>query len=373
MATESTASINEQHNFRQQIVPMSDGSQFRQAFELGNQTILNTEIMQQIPATCTESNVDVDTMIKEFTLNTEQARAFKIICEHSLGLQTEPLKMYIGGAGGTGKSRVINALKFFFERRGQGRRFCLASYTGVAAKNISGMTVHAALSLNQQKKGNKGKTQRDLIVMWEGVEYFFIDEISMIGCQMMYRISQALIEAKGNSAPFGGINFIVAGDFAQLPPVGETRLYASVNTSQTQRATKKGQEVVFGKLLWLSIKTVVILTESMRQVGPENQRLVQILERLREGKCNEDDFDLLSSRILLNVDNINWNDWKNAPVIVSENAQKDAINERAAYTFAKRTNQPLHWYYAIDTHQQVPVTDTALKEHLQNLNSGVTN
>ena len=157
------------------------------------------------------------------------------------------------------------------------------------------MTVHAALSLNQQKSGNKGNTRQDLIAMWEGVDYFFIDEISMIGCQMLYQISKVLIEAKGISEPFGGINFIVAGDFAQLPPVGETRLYTFVNTSQTQRTTKRGQEVIFGNFLWLSINTVVILTESMRQVGPENQLLIQTLARLREGRCNDTDFHLLSS------------------------------------------------------------------------------
>ena len=234
----TNADNGEQHIFRQQIA-MNDGSAFRQASDFKNQPIISAEISQQIPATCIENNIDVDEMIKEFTLNNEQARAFRIICNHSMNSQNEALKMYIGGAGGTGKSRVINALKKYFEQRGQGRRFRLASYTGVAAKNISGMTVHSALSLNQQRKGNKSKTRRDLIAMWEGVDYFFIDEISMIGCQMMYRISEALIEAKGNSAPFGGINFIVAGDFAQLPPVGETRLYASINTSQNQRATKK--------------------------------------------------------------------------------------------------------------------------------------
>ena len=362
------------HNIGEQM--MSDGSDFRQAINISDQPVLNSTISQSIcipDCTQAENNIDIDEMINEFTLNTEQARAFKIICEHSMHHQKEPLKMYIGGAGGTGKSRVINALKEFFLRKGQGRRFRLASYTGVAAKNISGMTVHAALSLNQQKKANKGNTRRDLTAMWEGVDFFFIDEISMIGCQMLYRISEALIEAKGNSQPFGGVNFIVAGDFAQLPPVGETRLYASVNTSQTQKATKRGQEVTFGKLLWLSISTVIILTESMRQVGHENLHLVQTLSRLREGKCNDADFQLLSNRVIQNVNNINWNDWKDAPLIVSENAQKDAINELAAHAFARRTNQTLHWYYAIDQHQQNVVSDEALKRHLQNLNSGVTN
>ncbi|KAG1792594.1 uncharacterized protein HD556DRAFT_1222594, partial [Suillus plorans] len=82
-------------------------------------------------------------------LNTEQARAFRIVAEHSLQIKSEPLRMFIGGAGGTGKSRVINTLKEFFHRRNQSRRFRLASYTGVAAKNISGMTLHSALSIGQ--------------------------------------------------------------------------------------------------------------------------------------------------------------------------------------------------------------------------------
>ncbi|KAG1748251.1 uncharacterized protein EDB91DRAFT_1003527, partial [Suillus paluster] len=55
-------------------------------------------------------DVSIDNMIEEFTLNTEQARAFRIVAEHSLLVKPEPLRMFIGGAGGTGKSRVINAL-----------------------------------------------------------------------------------------------------------------------------------------------------------------------------------------------------------------------------------------------------------------------
>jgi len=199
---------------------LSDGSTFRNALE--GQSV-NPTIAQDIPQTVTENMVNIEAMIAEFTLNVEQARAFRIICEQSLQKYVEPLKMYIGGAGGTGKSRVINALREFFIRRGQERRFRLASYTGVAATNISGMTVHSALSFNQHKKGDaNGKTRGDLTAMWEGVDFFFIDEISMIGCKMLYKISEALIEAKGNTSLFGGINFIVAGDFAQLPPVGES-------------------------------------------------------------------------------------------------------------------------------------------------------
>ncbi|KAJ7111005.1 hypothetical protein C8R44DRAFT_528533, partial [Mycena epipterygia] len=75
-------------------------------------------------------------------LNTEQARAFSIVGEHSMpGASKMPLRMHLGGPGGTGKSKVINALQDFFVERGQSRRLRLSSFNGLAARNISGMTL----------------------------------------------------------------------------------------------------------------------------------------------------------------------------------------------------------------------------------------
>jgi hypothetical protein len=127
--------------------------------------------------------------------------------------------MFLGGPGGTGKSRVINSLTDFFTRRGQSRRFRLASYTGVAARNITGMTLHAALGIGRISKMNSN-ARRDVMAMWDGVDYLFIDEVSMIGCGLLSDVSEALSIAKGSTDSFGGINMIFAGDFAQLPPVG---------------------------------------------------------------------------------------------------------------------------------------------------------
>jgi len=44
----------------------------------------------------------------------------------------------------------------------------------------------------------------------------------------MLQIHDALCEAKENSELFGGINIIFVGDFAQLPPVGDTKLYSHI-------------------------------------------------------------------------------------------------------------------------------------------------
>ncbi|KAG1738068.1 hypothetical protein EDD22DRAFT_787297, partial [Suillus occidentalis] len=95
-------------------------------------------------------NINSDRVAQEWSLNDEQCRAFKIIAEHSRTSNSEPLRMFIGRPAGTGKSRVINALKDFFVKRNQARRFRLTSYMGVAAQNISGMTLHASLFLNQR-------------------------------------------------------------------------------------------------------------------------------------------------------------------------------------------------------------------------------
>ncbi|KAJ7157826.1 hypothetical protein C8R46DRAFT_891673, partial [Mycena filopes] len=89
-------------------------------------------------------------VIGKWTLNPEQIRAFKIVAEHSAVPKASPLRMFLGGPGGTGKSRVIDALADFFASRGEERRLRRASYTGVAARNIRGMTLHAALGFGKQ-------------------------------------------------------------------------------------------------------------------------------------------------------------------------------------------------------------------------------
>ncbi|THU92916.1 hypothetical protein K435DRAFT_622394, partial [Dendrothele bispora CBS 962.96] len=147
----------------------------------------------------------------------------------------------------------------------------------------------------------------------------------MIGCNFLLKISKALSDAKHNTSPFGGINIIFAGDFAQLPPVNDPRLFTHVKT--TEVGTTRGQSNVFGKLLWYAIDTVVFLTVIMRQSGVNNQPFVDLLSRLRVGS---------------------YPHWRAAPIIVAENRVKDAINIQASEAFARRTGRTLHWYYALD-------------------------
>ncbi|KAG1855018.1 hypothetical protein F4604DRAFT_1883288 [Suillus subluteus] len=147
----------------------------------------------------------------------------------------------------------------------------------------------------------------------------------MIGCNFLLQISEALTEAKGKTMLFGGMNLITAGDFNQLPPVRQPHLFSHVNTHRV--ATSQGQNAVLGKLLWLSIDTVVILNEIRWQQGKENQPFIELLSWLHHGNCTTADYALLNTQQISNV-NPDWNDgWRDAPVI-------DAFNVQATADFA---------------------------------------
>ncbi|KAJ7475564.1 hypothetical protein B0H11DRAFT_1727418, partial [Mycena galericulata] len=85
---------------------VSDGSAFRNALS----TDEAPRIRQDVQPTNPEKNVDIEAHIQKWTLNREQAHAFRIIASHSLEQKPQQLRMHLSGPGGTGKSRVIHAL-----------------------------------------------------------------------------------------------------------------------------------------------------------------------------------------------------------------------------------------------------------------------
>lgn len=127
------------------------------------------------------------------------------------------------------------------------------------------------------------------------------------------------------------------------------------------------------KLLWRSVDTVVLLNEQMRQSGEANAKFVSLLNRLRDGSCTGEDFNLLNSRLVLTAkEDLTSELWRKAPVIVSENAVKDAINVRATLAFVERTHQTVQWFEAIDTYHRTKITDPDVREYMLRQPSGKT-
>ncbi|KAJ7788541.1 hypothetical protein B0H14DRAFT_2232297, partial [Mycena olivaceomarginata] len=68
------------------------------------------EIRQDIEGSEPENNVNIEAHIAKWTLNVEQARAFRIIANHSLQDRPDQLRMFLAGPGGAGGSRVLDSL-----------------------------------------------------------------------------------------------------------------------------------------------------------------------------------------------------------------------------------------------------------------------
>jgi len=300
----------------------------------------------------------INSIVKDKTLNTEQERAFRIVANHATNINQEQLKMYIGGMAGTGKSQVIKALVQFFSLRNEKHRFVILGPTGTAAALNNGSTYHSFLGIQVGTSHNLKQEQQAIAQLKEklqGVEYIFLDEVSMLACHDLYKISSQLAKALNeHEIPFGGMNFIFAGDFAQLPPVGGKTLYSNVVSTQLNAGLSvRDQEAAIGKALWHQITTVVILRQNMRQKlqTPKDAELRNALVNMRYGKCTPDDIKFLKSLVAgrrADQPKLASKEFRNVAVICGRHTQKDQINMTGCERFAKDTGQTLIDFYSID-------------------------
>ena len=90
--------------------------------------------------------------------------------------------------------------------------------TGAVAALSNGSTYHSVLGIDDGEF-IPAKSLAQIRAKLDGVDDIFLDEISMLSCHDLYKISSQSAKAcGGHNKPFGGINFIFSGDFAQLPP-----------------------------------------------------------------------------------------------------------------------------------------------------------
>ena len=138
-----------------------------------------------------------------------------------------PLLMAHGGAG-AGKSTVIHTLavhmqKILQQEDDDVNSPCVirTAFTGTAAANIDGNTLHAAFGLAFDGKHNsltdqKRKQKRAEL---KNLKMIIIDEVSMTKADMLYQIDLVLQEITGCKKPFGNIAIFAFGDMMQLQPV----------------------------------------------------------------------------------------------------------------------------------------------------------
>jgi len=180
----------------------------------------------------------------------------------------------------------------------------------------------------------------------DGVDYTFLDEVSMVSCSDNYKISSQLAKAMNEfELPYGGMNMIFSGDFAQLPPVFGSPLYSgTVGTTTDVTYDCSRSRSCYWKGTLASSDYSLILRENMRQKtqSVEDAKLRTALENMRYAACTPEDIKFLKSRIAgrrPEQPKLSTKEFRNVSIITALNAQKDRINELGSVRFAAETGQ----------------------------------
>jgi PIF1-like helicase len=296
------------------------------------------------------------TVCEDDQLNDAQQRAFNLfikplklsmgeevaarIRERSPGWDRQML--YLGGAGGTGKTRVIHAIKALLERTDCRNQLLVSATTGTAAKLIAGSTIDSLCGFGRGNRTNTAdidddddyyygdsRFQRtDMDNSWTNCRFLILDEVSIGGCGKLARISEALCERKSDVLPFGGLSVLFSGDFHQLPPVMDVPLYVNPSSrkmpSLASNTRQRVNDEQNGYNLFQDItKTKVLLKEHYRA---RDEAVYSVLDRIRCGNATTTDKQLLHSRTFgcPGGPDVEDKEWRTAMLITTRNDIREA-------------------------------------------------
>ena len=244
------------------------------------------------------------------------------------------------GKGGVGKSFLIRAMEHgiwqvMMEKYGREEyptvrvAVKLAAFTGKAAFQVRGVTIHSLLSIGKIDRSygiqplqaeSLRRLQRDL----KNTRFLFLDEMSMIGLRLLDAIDNRLrqIFSLHHDKPFGGLIIVLFGDYGQLPPVMDSPLYAPI----TDRSETILQHAF--QLYRSSFTRAFELTQQMRQQGitDMDRRFQIVLSNLRTGEVQKEDWEFLQTRVLARLSPPERSTFESAIFLFSTNKEVDDRN-----------------------------------------------
>jgi hypothetical protein len=140
----------------------------------------------------------------------------------------EPPMLMVHGGAGAGKSTVINLLAPWVQSillKAGDDPDCpyviKCAFTGTAAANIQGQTLHSAFGFSFDNKHHtlSDKKREEKRNALKNLKMVIIDEVSMVRVDMHYQLDLRLQEIKEKpNVTFGGVALVCFGDLMQLKP-----------------------------------------------------------------------------------------------------------------------------------------------------------
>ncbi len=228
--------------------------------------------------------INLKSLSNDFSVTSEMKLALKAIASGE-----SPI--FISGGAGTGKSTLLKMI-----RKLANSSLAVLAPTGIAALNVSGMTIHSFFrlppSLMTHHNFKRSPSAQDLFRRLSGI---IIDEISMVRADLLDAMDATLRMHLDSGKPFGGVQIVMLGDLSQLPPVlAGKELEQHFSKMYESRFFFDAHSLRSGPLHRYN------LTETFRQ---EDSAFVGILNRLRFGTATNEDFAKLNSRVVKGATN----------------------------------------------------------------------
>jgi len=273
--------------------------QFVQGVEL--QTGVNAAMDELYNAMMDNPEKSLVEMIEQ--LNDDQKRVFEKV-RLSLGNKepnAAPLRMFISGVGGSGKSFLIDVIKRYVKEEFESDRLvvAIACPTGLSAFQVRGVTIHKLFQMPVEHGKTaefKSLTEEPRKIMESALrdmQLLIIDEISMVSNLMLVfvhlRLQQVFCEY---GEWFARKNILVFGDLMQLMPVRGQPVFCKIPEKLVK--DKIGGSVSAN--IWQELFEYDELTINMRQKDDEQYQ--KILDAVRVGKVDDACFESLKSRVI---------------------------------------------------------------------------
>ena len=198
---------------------------------------------------------------------------FRTEIEHiALAIRQRTPVTLIHGRAGTGKTALIRKIVEETELN-----HVVLAFTGVAALNAGGQTIHSFFGLPWGIINlNQITTKDQLRAIVRRLDFIVIDEISMVRADLLDSVDYTLRIHRGQDVPFGGVPMLIVGDFLQLPPI--------VKRSEIPILKSLGYQSRFAfaaKCMQNIVPNVIELTTVHRQTDAE---FIELLGKLRIGE-----------------------------------------------------------------------------------------
>ena len=231
------------------------------------------------------NNSEAITLPPDFEVTEEMQRVVDLVRQKK--------NLFITGKAGSGKSTLLTYLRA--EIFSEFSVYC--SFTGVAAINIGGETIHKFFGLlpqhtleHVQGPQYNPRSQRTMKVL----KTLVIDEISMVRADLLDIMDHALRRyGPIPEKPFGGVQLVMFGDLYQLPPIvtGDERdFFADHYRSEFFFDSHALKQVEYEK---------IELTKVYRQ---KDKLFVEILDRVRTNNVTESDIAILNQNVIPNFE-----------------------------------------------------------------------